>query len=203
MSQTPQLGSAKGNEAARILSMAKQREKEQQQMEETRKKIQEANKVSVSSFGSKFGKSSGDIVSDELGKKTIGLVTLEELKKTKEELAKKERILADLQRQEELETEEKETLEKRQKRKSKLSKSNLSFGDDLEEGAGEGEPETKKKIIKNPTVNTSFLPDRERELQEIEERKKLTETWHQEQDLKKQEVSKFFLKCFLGPEFVD
>ena len=120
MSQTPQLGSAKGNEAARILSMAKAREKEQQQLEETKRKIQEANKVSVSSFGSKFGKSTGDIVQDELGKKTIGLVTLDELRKTKEELAKKERILADLQRQEALESEEKETLEKRQKRKSKL-----------------------------------------------------------------------------------
>ena len=109
--------------------------------------------------------------------------------------------MADLQRQEELETEEKETLEKRQKRKSKLSKSNLSFGDDLEEGAAEGEPETKKKIIKNPTVNTSFLPDRERELQEIEERKRLTETWHQEQDLKKQEVP--FFEMLLHPELVN
>jgi protein FAM50 len=65
----------------------------------------------------------------------------------------------------------------------------LSFGDDLEEPEADEEQETaKKKVVKNPTVNTSFLPDRERELQEIEERKRLTEIWHQEQDLKKQEV---------------
>jgi len=170
--------------------MAKQREKDLKELEETKKKIHEANKVSVVSFGSKFGKSSGDIVSDELGKKTVGLVTLDELKKTKEELAKKERILADLQRQEELENEEKETLEKRQKRKSKLTKTSLSFGDDIEEGNDSEDTEvvSKKKALKNPTVNTSFLPDRDREIQEIEERKKLTELWHQEQELKKKEA---------------
>jgi hypothetical protein len=51
------------------------------QLEEEKIKIKEKNKVQVASFGNKFGKSAGDLVAEELGKKTVGLVTLEELRK--------------------------------------------------------------------------------------------------------------------------
>ena len=50
-------------------------------MEEAKEKIRLQNTVSVGSFGSKFGKSAGDVLTDELSKKTVGLVTLEDLKK--------------------------------------------------------------------------------------------------------------------------
>lgn len=48
-------------------------------MEEAKAKIREKN--AVSSFSNKFGKSNSEILTDELSKKTIGLVTLEDLKK--------------------------------------------------------------------------------------------------------------------------
>jgi hypothetical protein len=51
------------------------------QLEETKIKIKEQNRVQVASFGNKFGKSAGDLVAQELGKKTVGLVTLEELRR--------------------------------------------------------------------------------------------------------------------------
>lgn len=78
--------------------------------------------------------------------------------------------------------------QKRKDRKTKVKKSALSFGDDAE---GEGEDEedlVPKKKLKNPTVDTSFLPDRDRELQEIETRKQLTQEWHDQQEKLKKEV---------------
>mmetsp|Transcript_39547 Transcript_39547/g.77447 ORF Transcript_39547/g.77447 Transcript_39547/m.77447 type:complete len:338 (-) Transcript_39547:129-1142(-) len=184
----PSGGQARGNEGSRMLAMAKKREEEIRQMEEAKAKIRQDNAVSVGSFGSKFGKSTAEVLTDELSKKTVGLVTLEDLKKTKEDLAKKERILGELQRQETLEAEAKVEGAKRKNRKVKVVKSALSFADD--EGGEEGEEEESfvpKKKLKNPTVDTSFLPDRERELMEIEERKKLTEEWHDQQESIKKE----------------
>jgi protein FAM50 len=110
--------------------------------------------------------------------------------RTKDDLAKKERILLDLQRQEELETEDKIQEEKRKNRKSKVSKSALSFGEDLEENGQESEDVIgpPKKKMKDPTVDTSFLPDREREKQMNEEKIRLTEEWHHKQEQIKKEV---------------
>jgi hypothetical protein len=48
-------------------------------MEEAKAKIRAQN--AVSSFGNKFGKSNSEVLTDELSKKTVGLVTLEDLKK--------------------------------------------------------------------------------------------------------------------------
>lgn len=88
--------------------------------------------------------------------------------------------------------------EKAQKRKSKKeAKSKLSFAmDDDEEDAGEEaevlkpsskklKTEIKKIPLKNPTVDTSFLPDREREEKDRLAREELRQEW-----LKKQEVMK-------------
>lgn len=43
------------------------------------------------------------------------------------------------------------------------------------------------KLAKNPTVDTSFLPDREREQQEREMREQLRQQWLREQELMKTE----------------
>eukprot|EP00960_Hanusia_phi_P040467 754455-Hanusia_phi.AAC.1 len=169
--------------------MQRKREDEVKKLEETKKKIQEQNRVDVTGFNTKFGTSKGDVIQDELGKVTVGLVTLEQLKKHKEELAKKEQILEHLQRKEEIENEKQKREADRKNRKSKLTKSTLSFGDEAEElEEEEVEPVAKKKVVKNPTVDTSFLPDKDRELREIEERRKLTQEWHEEQERKKAEV---------------
>ena len=48
---------------------------------------------------------------------------------------------------------------------------------------------TKKKMAKNPGVDTSFLPDRDREQQEREMREQLRQQWLREQEaLKEEEV---------------
>jgi len=95
--------------------------------------------------------------------------------------------------------------QKKTKKRKKTQKSTLSFalddeGDEQEtsptgtgsnspapgSGADEdGKPAKKSKLGKNPAVDTSFLPDREREEVERKEREELRQQW-----LKKQEELK-------------
>lgn len=179
---------AQGNEAQRILGGEKKRQEDKEKFEANKRAIQEKNKVST--FNNKFGTSKGDVLHSEYSQKTVGLVTLDELKKTKEELAKKEVILDQLEREKEIKAELEKQEQASKKRKTKVSKASLSFAEDLDGDGAEQEEEVvvvKKRIVKNPNVNTSFLPDKERELQEIEKRKQLTEEWTREQDKKKAE----------------
>lgn len=84
---------------------------------------------------------------------------------------------------------------KRDKKKEKLK---LSFADEEEEDVGDKRPrdETptpdvaakKVKLTKNPNVDTSFLPDREREAKEREEREELRTQWLAQQERIKDET---------------
>lgn len=50
-------------------------------------------------------------------------------------------------------------------------------------------PSKKRKVTKNPTVDTSFLPDREREERERFEREELRREWIRNQEtLKKEDI---------------
>lgn len=86
-------------------------------------------------------------------------------------------------------------------KKRKKAKSTLSFAMDDEEGDGEassrqtpdaenGEPAMKRgKFGKNPNVDTSFLPDREREEEERRERERLRQEWlRKQEELKAEEI---------------
>ena len=66
----------------------------------------------------------------------------------------------------------------------------LSFDDDDEEEEEEILPLKKKvKLGKNPSVDTSFLPDRERDAQEREERIRLKKEWlRQQATIKKENI---------------
>lgn len=82
------------------------------------------------------------------------------------------------------------TASKKSKKDKRKAKSKLSFlGDDEEEETEASEPESKRpKLSKNPNVDTSFLPDREREAHEREMREELRKTWLAEQERIKNEV---------------
>jgi protein FAM50 len=181
MSQTAMLGASKGNEAQRILGGEKKREADKAAHEAAKVAIVEKNKVST--FNNKFGTSKGDVLHTEYQASTVGLVTLDQLKAKREELAKKEVILEHLNREAAIKAELEKKDKDSKKRKTKVSKTSLSFAEDLdgEEGEEEIELVKKKRVVKDPNVNTSFLPDRERELLEIEKRKQLTEEWTKEQ----------------------
>ena len=94
------------------------------------------------------------------------------------------------------------------KRKKSAAKATLSFAmDEEEEGSGEGptaspspapnsttddsleQPSKRAKFRKNPNVDTSFLPDREREEAERKERERLRQEWlRKQEDMKQEEI---------------
>jgi protein FAM50 len=92
--------------------------------------------------------------------------------------------------------------QKRVKKRKKFAKVTLSFAlDDEADGADDnsrsatpnagangGEDQVqRKKFRKNPAVDTSFLPDREREEAERRQREELRQEWLKRQDETKQE----------------
>lgn len=181
-------------DAVRIRRLEKQREVE-------RRKIQELKNKSASSKGQtgllQFGSGTSEILDTAFKKETVGLVTREEYVekrvniRNKIEEEEKEKLQKLQQEEEELQ------LQKRKKRKIK-GNSRLSFSDDIENGSEEedGEnvwvspmlsaegKESKKfgKFGKDPTVETSFLPDSEREAEEQAERERLRKLWLREQE---------------------
>lgn len=87
------------------------------------------------------------------------------------------------------------------KKRKKVAKSTLSFALD-DEGEvdnaetpssrddGDGEkPAKRPKSRKNPNVDTSFLPDRDREEKERREREELRQEWiRKQEDMKKEDI---------------
>jgi protein FAM50 len=136
---------------------------------------------------------------------TVGLVTLDEMKAKQETIvAERERKLA--LKEKEKHSEKLKVLEQKEAEKSKQRKQiqALSFNLDEEEeeetvddngGTSEDSTDkkwtekepTKKKIKKNPNVDTSFLPDREREEAENKLREQLRKEWTEKQAALKEE----------------
>ncbi|OVA18564.1 XAP5 protein [Macleaya cordata] len=173
-------------DAVRIRRLEKQREVE-------RRKIQELKNKSASAGGQtgllQFGSGTSEILETAFKKETVGLVTREQYVekrvniRNKFEEEEKEKLQKLQQEEEELQ------LQKRKKRKVK-GNSRLSFSDDIENGSDEDEAENRNqeskrlgngKLGKDPTVETSFLPDSEREAEEQAERERLRKQWLLEQ----------------------
>lgn len=81
---------------------------------------------------------------------------------------------------------------KKKSKKKKKKRATLSFAEDLDAaGGGGGEAPAgvvarpKKKVRKDPTVKTDFLPDRERELAELALKEKLKQEWFEKQEEEK------------------
>ncbi|KAH9951247.1 XAP5, circadian clock regulator-domain-containing protein [Amylocystis lapponica] len=131
-----------------------------------------------------------DSMEDTLKKSTVGLVRLEDFQQRRKEL--EEAKAREAARTSELKEEQRKV-----KKRKKAAKSTLSFALDDEEGDGNGDspsphdngdgeqPAKRAKSRKNPNVDTSFLPDREREEAERRQREELRQEW-----LKKQEEMK-------------
>ncbi|GLT42891.1 hypothetical protein SLA2020_168690 [Shorea laevis] len=179
-------------DAVRIRRLEKQREAE-------RRKIQELKTKSVSAKGQpgllQFGSSTSEILETAFKKETVGLVTREQYVekrvniRNKIEEEEKEKLQKLQQEEEELQ------LQKRKKRKIQGS-SKLSFADDMDNGSEEEDGENRSseqkslgcgKLGKDPTVETSFLPDSEREAEEQAARERLQKQWLCEQEQIKNE----------------
>ncbi|XP_010906326.1 protein XAP5 CIRCADIAN TIMEKEEPER [Elaeis guineensis] len=180
-------------DAVRIRRLEKQREAE-------RRKIQELKNKTASAGGQtgllQFGSSTSEILETAFKKETVGLVTREQYVekrvniRNKIEEEEKEKLQKLQKEEEELQ------LQKRKKRRIK-GDPRLSFADDFENGSDEEDIENKEnqeiknsvlvKIGKDPTVETGFLPDREREAEEQAVREHLRRQWLREQEMIKNE----------------
>ncbi|XP_067945951.1 protein FAM50 homolog [Watersipora subatra] len=175
-------------EAHRAATFQKKRQKEQEDLQIKKKKIEE--ELQVGSISNKFA-AHYDAIEQQLRSDTIGLVTLDEMR-AKQEVMIKERETQLAQKDKESRLSKAEL--KKQKAKDKAQKGALSFQfeDEEEEDSGEEEPELpqKKRLGMNPDVDTSFLPDREREEEERILRAKLAAEWMQKQeDIKNEEIT--------------
>jgi len=182
------------SEAGRAMHLMKKREKAQKEIEFKKKKIEEDLKIS--NIENKFA-AHYDAVEQQLKSSTIGLVTLDEMKAKQENIVKeRERKLA--QKQLEKEREQQRQLEAKQAEKNRQKQQIQALsvdleGDEEEESEEEEEEEEKeempvvKKIRKNPDVDTSFLPDREREEEENRLREELRQEWAAKQSTLKEE----------------
>ncbi|KAF9352103.1 hypothetical protein BGX34_000176 [Mortierella sp. NVP85] len=189
-------------EGARHQKLEKQREKMMNEFEQQRAQITKDNEVKVSA--DKFVVQH-DNVEDALKKSTIGLVHLKDFRKVRQELE-------ELKKREAAKTNQLQ--ERVVKKKAKKTMTKLSFADDEEEedGAqedgksdkkhgrsdedGESPSSTKKssepafkksKFGKDPNIDTSFLPDREREEEERRVREELRQEWLRKQEEIKRE----------------
>lgn len=198
------------SEAGRAMQLMKKREIAQQEIEFRKKKIEEDLKIA--NIENKFA-SHYDAVEQQLKTSTIGLVTLDEMKAKQEDIVReREKKLA--QKKEEKDREKLKALEAKQAEKNKQKRQIQSLSFNLEEEESDNEINSKpdfeeekdikpvkkwteinddepmtKKIRKNPNVDTSFLPDREREESENRVREELRQEWvAQQATLKDQEI---------------
>ncbi|XP_074571623.1 protein XAP5 CIRCADIAN TIMEKEEPER [Curcuma longa] len=170
-------------DAVRIRRLEKQREAERRKLEEKKKNASAGGQSGLLQFGS----GTSEILETAFKKETIGLVTREQYVekrvniRNKIEEEEKEKLQKLKEEEEELQ------MQKRKKRRVKVD-SRLSFVDEIENESDEENMEKKQnKHGKDPNVETSFLPDREREAEEQAEREILRRQWLREQELIKNE----------------
>jgi protein FAM50 len=129
------------------------------------------------SGGPSFAHATSDI-NAALSTATVGLVSKAEFTRRREELEKAAAADAAAANADGL-----GAAETKAKKKKKKPNSTLSFGgDDDEEGAETAVLNKRPKLGKNPMVDSSFLPDREREEAAAAKKAELAAEWKQEQD---------------------
>lgn len=174
---------------ARAAMLSKERDKAQADFEKKKQSIIDAGSKSLAHIDDKF---SGSVTNAEsvIAKETVGLVTAEEFRKIRERATRKESV-GSVGDGEEEKVESKATIKKKKKKK-KMMMATLSFAggeEDEDEDASPPLPK-KKKSKKNPEVETSFLPDKDREMQQKKEERKLKQEWeHQQEKIKNEKLS--------------
>nr|VDC63626.1 unnamed protein product [Brassica rapa] len=174
-------------DGVRIRRLQKQREAERRKIQELKSKTASGQEQSGLL---QFGSSSCEILDTAFKKETVGLVTREEYVekrvniRNKFEEEEKEKLLKLLQEEEELQQ------QKRSKKRKLKGSSRLSFAEDLEDGSDDDDDGENSnsgnlrygKLGKDPSVETNFLPDSEREAEEQAERERLKKQWTREQE---------------------
>ncbi|XP_012623855.1 protein FAM50B [Microcebus murinus] len=175
-------------EAGRAMHLIKKREKQKEQMQVLRQRIAEET-ILKSKVDKKFS-AHYDAVEAELKSSTVGLVTLNDMKAKQEALLReRERQLATRAQLEErrLQLEMLRDEERRRERKRKISCLSFSLDDNDDQGGAAGAGKSQRNLGKNPDVDTSFLPDRDREEAENRLREELRRQWEAKREKVKAE----------------
>ncbi|XP_069349581.1 protein FAM50B [Eulemur rufifrons] len=175
-------------EAGRAMHLIKKREKQKEQMEVLRQRIAEET-ILKSKVDKKFS-AHYDAVEAELKSSTVGLVTLNDMKAKQEALLReRERQLAKREQLEErrLQLEMLRDEERRRERKRKILRLSFLLDDNDDEGGVAGAGKSHSNLGKNPDVDTSFLPDRDREEAENRLREELRGQWEAKREKVKAE----------------
>jgi len=197
-------GNLAGGRAARL---TKKREKEQQEFEKLKSKIKEDATKASQGIDSKFSHAAGDYLEGSFKAKTYGLVSAEDFRRAREEVEQglkkqvEQKAEAEQKALEDSESTMRQKAERR-KKKRKRQQVKLSFGDEEEiasvaiqepQSTDPNVQEEKAPVVvsgslKNPNVDTSFLPDRAREAALAAERDRLQQEWLEDQERIKQET---------------
>lgn len=181
-------GNLAGHRASKL---TKKRDAQQAEYEAAKEKIKQQNASSFSRIDDKFSAAS-DSLEQEFRRRTVGLVTADDFRKAKEETVEVKTESEKMVMQRQAEAAERRKAERALKRKKLASSLSFAVDDDGDnvDGAGVEEVpmESIKKTKKDPTVVTSFLPDRDRDNTLLKERERLQEEWLAQQAVIKNEV---------------
>lgn len=179
-------GNIAGSRASRL---TKKRDEQKAEYEAAKNKIKEQNAAGVGRIDDKFSAAT-DSLEQEFRRRTVGLVTADDFRKAKEETVdvKTDGEKKFLERQ--AEATERRKADRAIKRKKMASSLSFAVDDDAEGGErAEGSEElTIKKTKKDPSVVTSFLPDKDRDTAHQKERERLQQEWLAKQSKIKNEV---------------
>ena len=183
----------------RAALLSKARDNQISEFEKARQEISQKNSVGTLDISEKFKAGSSTAQANVV----YGIQTLEELRQNNNKFggggkatgisdADKEKAQIDSLVAEKL---KQERVEKRKKQTSKLSFQVDDEEDEAVDAANDSEKDSnsfvnqkKKKLNKNPEVDTSFLPDRERDLALEAEKHRLRQEWLEQQEKVKQEL---------------
>lgn len=167
------------SEATRAMNIMKRRERAREELEERKKKVESDVKV-METHGEAFVKKVATHT-DAIEASTVGLVTLDQLRKKQENKAR-ENQLAQVQS---TKLDQKRVEPSCKNLREKPTKT-LSFGYDDD---NEDPREAKKLKLSDLDMDTTFLPDREREEEERRLREQLAMEWREKQEqLKEEEI---------------
>lgn len=172
------------SEGGRAFKLLKKREETKAKAEAERNNIEnETKKRRFSSIDSAFGSSSADVLEEEFKRQTIGLVSAEEFAARRKAI---DEMIQETQRK---------GGDKKLRMQRKVNSNKLSFEDDVgasgsESGSGSDaeEQEPRRKAFgKDPTAQTAFLYDADREAELQKKRKVLIEEYNRDQEAAKHE----------------
>ncbi|XP_065347955.1 protein FAM50 homolog [Cloeon dipterum] len=206
------------SEAGRAMQLMKKREQAQQEMELRKKKLEEELKVSnmENKFATHYDAVEQQLKSSTIGLVTLDQMKAKQEDIVKAREMKMAQKIAEKEREQERQRKAKREEKRRQKQQiqtlsfnleedgeeeeveraeeveeAHVEKTSIKREADSNEDSMEADPAVtvKKKMKKNPDVDTSFLPDREREEEENKVREQLRQEWvAKQQTLKEEEI---------------